>query len=103
MSSTLSNIVLSPFHLLTWSIRHFASTLLFLLSPFFIVLYYASYVFAPIYAPFEFLSRFEPIYIFCGTAAVIGTANNSSSPILDLFPSQMRAHMLHFVLFIIGR
>lgn len=72
MPSTFSNILLSPFHLLTWSLLHFTSTLLFLLSPFFIVLYYASYVFAPIYAPFHFLSRFEPVYIFCGTAAVIG-------------------------------
>ncbi|KAF8427250.1 hypothetical protein EV426DRAFT_397224 [Tirmania nivea] len=72
MPSTISNLILPPFHLLTWSIRHFTSTLLFFFSPFFIVLYYASYVFAPIYAPFQFLSRFEPIYIFCGTAAVLG-------------------------------
>ncbi|KAF8457971.1 hypothetical protein BGX38DRAFT_631468 [Terfezia claveryi] len=72
MPSNLSNLLLSPFHLLTWSIRHLTSSLLFLFSPFFIVLYYASYVFAPVYTPFQFLSRFEPIYIFCGTAAVIG-------------------------------
>lgn len=72
MPSAFSNILLSPFRLLTWSVRQLTSTLLFLFSPFFIVIYYASYVFAPIYAPLSVLERFEPVYIFCGTAAVIG-------------------------------
>ena len=100
MTSGISTLVLSPFHLLTWSLRRFSRTFLFLLSPFSIVIYYSSYVFVPLYGPVQMLPKLEvhahffflsldllsmlygrvlanprpsqAVYIFCGTAAVIG-------------------------------
>ncbi|KAF8475665.1 hypothetical protein BDZ91DRAFT_778779 [Kalaharituber pfeilii] len=72
MALSVSNIALSPFHLLFWTARQLSKSILFLLSPFFIVLYYSSYIFAPIIFPFQVLAKLESVYIFCGTAAVIG-------------------------------
>ncbi|KAI5806669.1 hypothetical protein DFH27DRAFT_549105 [Peziza echinospora] len=72
IASSASSIILSPFHLLIWAIRNFSNVLLFLLSPFFIVIYYASYVLTPVVIPFRILANLESAYIFCGTAAVIG-------------------------------